>query len=189
MASLRTRGAVKELANSRRLAGEKELAAHLDAAMAALFKMMRHFDRVVLVGIHRRGVTLAERLAARIEKAKGARPPLGSLDINFYRDDLSRVSTQPVLRRTDIPLSLDDREVFLIDDVLYTGRTIRAALDALMDFGRPAFVRLLVCADRGGRELPICADWAAVHCEVTADEIVKVKLKEFDQEDGIYIEK
>ena len=136
----------------------------------------------VLVGVRTRGVPLARRLAALIRDASGVEPPVGALDITLYRDDLTTVGPQPVLRGTDIPTSIDGRTVVLVDDVLYTGRTVRAALDELIDFGRPARIELAVLVDRGHRELPIHADYAGRTLTTTREEIVQVQLAE---EDGI----
>src|SRR6185436_12673574 len=115
--------------------------------------------QVVLVGIHRRGVPMAQRMAASIASSTGTEPPLGVLDINLYRDDLTSVAFQPVVRRTDVPPNIDGADVILVDDVVYTGRTIRAALDAMCDFGRMRSIPLAVMVDRGHRELPIEANF------------------------------
>lgn len=168
-----------------RLASPEDVKKSIKQLAAAVLDRCQDNRRMVLVGIQTRGAILAERIARLIDKDTGTAPELGRLDINFYRDDLSRIGHQPVLRKTDIPCSLDGRDVFLIDDVLYTGRTIRAALDALVDFGRPACVRLLVLVDRGGRELPIQADWAAFTESVAPNKSVDVKLQECDGEEGI----
>jgi pyrimidine operon attenuation protein/uracil phosphoribosyltransferase len=134
-----------------------------------------------LVGIHTRGVPLAHRVADRIENAGLERPPVGVLDMNLYRDDLSRPGGgQPRLHRTHIPVSIEDRQVILVDDVLYTGRTIRAAMDALIDLGRPQAIRLAVLIDRGGRELPIHADFLGRSFTVLPDRIIDVMLSEID---------
>ena len=142
-----------------------------------------------LVGIHTRGVPLAHRLAERIEGAGLERPPVGVLDMNLYRDDLSRAGGgQPMLHRTHIPVSIEDRQVVLVDDVLYTGRTVRAAMDALIDLGRPQAIRLAVLIDRGGRELPLHADFLGRSVTVLPDRIVDVKLAEIDDgEDRIVL--
>ncbi len=142
---------------------------------------------VVLVGIHRRGVPMAQRMAASIAALTGKEPSLGVLDINLYRDDLTRVAFQPVVRRTDVPPNIDDKDVILIDDVLYTGRTIRAALDALCDFGRMHSIQLCVMVDRGHRELPIEANFIGRKIGTKDNEVVEVKLKEIDGEDAIYV--
>ena len=117
---------------------------------------------LVLIGIQRRGVPLARRIAASILEHEGAAIPVGALDITFYRDDLSMVAQQPVVKGTELPSAIDGRTIVLVDDVLYTGRTIRAAMDALVDFGRPQAIRLAVLVDRGGRELPIAARYCAL---------------------------
>jgi pyrimidine operon attenuation protein/uracil phosphoribosyltransferase len=142
---------------------------------------------VVLLGIHRRGVPIAQRLAATISEKTGKRPQIGTLDINLYRDDLTRVAFQPVVRKTDIPADIDDKDVILVDDVLYTGRTIRAALDALCDFGRMRSIQLAVFIDRGHRELPIEANFIGKKISTKDNEVVEVKLTEIDGEDAIYV--
>ena len=142
-----------------------------------------------LVGIQRRGVPLAERIAAKIAELEGARPPLGILDITLYRDDLSTVGANPIVNRTQLDDDIEDRKIILIDDVLYTGRTIRAALDQLMDYGRPRRVQLAILIDRGKehRELPIQADYIGKTVPTKKSEIVKVMLTEFDNEEGVGI--
>ena len=139
-------------------------------------------DGLLLIGIQRRGVPLARRIAAAILENEGAEVPVGALDITFYRDDLSLVAQQPVVKGTELPSGIDGRTVVLVDDVLYTGRTIRAALDALMDFGRPRAVQLAVLVDRGRRELPIQADYVGLAAATAADESVKVFLTEAGHE-------
>jgi len=146
-------------------------------------------DNLVLVGIQRRGVPLAERIAAGIREHEGVDLPVGALDITFYRDDLSLVAQQPVVKGTSLPFDLNGRTIILVDDVLYTGRTIRAAMDALMDFGRPAVVRLAVLVDRGHRELPIRADHVGKNVPTSRQESVRVHLVEVDGEDGVDIER
>ena len=143
--------------------------------------------QVVLVGIHRRGVPMAQRMASTIAAMTQTEPQLGVLDINLYRDDLTRVAFQPVVRRTDVPPTIDDHDVILIDDVLYTGRTIRAALDALCDFGRMRTIQLAVMIDRGHRELPIEANFIGKKIATKSNEVVEVKLREIDGEDAIYV--
>ena len=144
---------------------------------------------LVLVGIQRRGVPLARRIADAIEEHEGVRLPVGALDITFYRDDLSLVAQQPVVKGTDLPFDLNGATVVLVDDVLYTGRTIRAAMDALVDFGRPQAIRLAVLIDRGHRELPIRADHVGKNVPTSREEIVKVHLLETDGQDGVDIER
>lgn len=141
----------------------------------------------LLVGIHTRGVPLARRLAREIAAAGGPDLPVGALDITLYRDDLTAVGPHPVVKGTDIPVSVDGTDVVLVDDVLYTGRTARAALDELMDFGRPARIALAVLVDRGHRELPIRADYVGKTLTTTRDEIVQVELAEEDGEDRVVL--
>ena len=142
-----------------------------------------------LVGIRRRGVPIAQRLARSLLEISGREVPTGALDITLYRDDLMRhaVGPQPVLRRTEIPFSIDDRRILLVDDVLYTGRTTRAALDALIDFGRPRSIQLVVVVDRGHRELPIKADYVGKNVPTSARQSVQVKVIELDGVDEVVI--
>lgn len=136
---------------------------------------------LAIVGIQRRGVHLANRLADEIERAEGARPPVGTLDITLYRDDLTAIGPRPVLGETRLPpAGVDGKRVVIVDDVCYTGRTVRAALDELADFGRPARIALCVLIDRGGRELPIQPDIAGRHIPVSADQRVDVLVPELD---------
>ena len=140
---------------------------------------------LVFVGLHTRGVPLAQRLSNLIAKFEGTAPPVGSLDIAPYRDDLSR--SRPRMRPTDIPVSIDGRPVVLVDDVLYTGRSIRAALNALTDFGRPSRVQLAVLIDRGHRELPIRPDYVGKNVPTARGEEVRVLLSETDDRDGVLL--
>jgi pyrimidine operon attenuation protein/uracil phosphoribosyltransferase len=137
-------------------------------------------DRLALIGIRRRGVPLAQRLAAKIGAIEDRTIPVGILDINLYRDDLSTVGSQPVVNVTEIPFPVTGKDIVLADDVLYTGRTVRAALDALFDHGRPARVQLLALIDRGWRELPIEARYVGRTVQTTANEIIEVKFQEID---------
>jgi pyrimidine operon attenuation protein/uracil phosphoribosyltransferase len=146
-------------------------------------------DGLLLIGIQRRGVPLAQRIAASIAENEGAQVPVGALDITFYRDDLSLVAQQPVVKGTELPIGIDGRTIVLVDDVLYTGRTIRAAMDALVDFGRPQAIRLAVLVDRGHRELPIRADHVGKNVPTSREELVRVHLEETDGEDGVEIER
>jgi pyrimidine operon attenuation protein / uracil phosphoribosyltransferase len=144
---------------------------------------------LALIGIQRRGVPLARRIAGSIVEHEGVEVPVGALDITFYRDDLSMVAQQPVVKGTDLPFDLNGLTVILVDDVLYTGRTIRAAMDALVDFGRPQAIRLAVLVDRGHRELPIRADHVGKNVPTSREEVVRVHLEEIDPEDGVDIER
>jgi len=150
----------------------------------------RGVEGLALVGIRARGVPLAARLAAQLRDLTGTEVPTGALDITLYRDDLMRhvVGPQPVIRRTEIPFSIDDRLILLVDDVLYTGRTTRAALDALIDYGRPKAIQLIVLVDRGHRELPIKADYVGKNLPTASEESVQVRLIEIDGEDEVVLE-
>jgi pyrimidine operon attenuation protein/uracil phosphoribosyltransferase len=150
----------------------------------------RGLDELALVGIRTRGVPLARRLARALKEINGDDVPTGALDITLYRDDLMRhpVGPQPLVRRTEVPFSIDDRKIMLVDDVLYTGRTIRAALDALIDFGRPRAIQLIVLVDRGHRELPIKADYVGKNLPTSLKQSVQVRLQEIDGTDEIVIE-
>lgn len=145
-------------------------------------------DNVALIGIRRRGVPLAERLAKKIADIEGKEVPIGILDITLYRDDLTTITHQPVIHRTEIPFSIKGRVVVLVDDVLFTGRTIRAALDAVIDLGRPEAIQLAVLVDRGHRELPIRADYIGKNVPTSKKEIVSVYLTELDKKEKIVIE-
>jgi pyrimidine operon attenuation protein/uracil phosphoribosyltransferase len=144
-------------------------------------------SNILLVGIRRRGVPLAERIAAKIKEVDGVTVATGALDITLYRDDLSTVGDRPVVNKTELPADITGKTIILVDDVLYTGRTIRAALDELIDFGRPRRVQLAVLVDRGWRELPIQADYVGKTVTTTADEIIKVMLPEFDEADQVIV--
>jgi pyrimidine operon attenuation protein/uracil phosphoribosyltransferase len=150
----------------------------------------RGVEDLALIGIRARGVPLAARLAAEIKGIAGVEVPTGALDITLYRDDLMHhaVGPQPVIRRTDVPFSMDDRLILLVDDVLYTGRTIRAALDALIDFGRPRAIQLVALIDRGHRELPIRADYVGKNIPTSRQQSVQVRLTEIDGCDEVEVE-
>ncbi len=147
----------------------------------------RDVHDIALIGIQTRGVTLAQRLQKAIHSIVQTTPPMGILDINLYRDDLTRVAEQPVIRKTEINFDLENRTIILVDDVLYTGRTIRAALDALVDFGRPRRIQLAVMIDRGHRELPIRADYVGKNIPTSEEEIVHVHLAENDAKDEVVV--
>jgi pyrimidine operon attenuation protein/uracil phosphoribosyltransferase len=143
---------------------------------------------LVVIGIRRRGVPLAERLAKLINDFEGVPIPVGFLDITLYRDDLTTLANQPVVHKTEVPFSVDGKKVVLVDDVLYTGRTVRAALDALIDLGRPQFIQLAVLVDRGHRELPIRADYVGKNVPTSSKEVISVKLTEIDGEERVMLE-
>ena len=144
-------------------------------------------ENVALIGIHRRGVPIAKRIAAYIEEFEGVKVDIGTLDITFYRDDLSLLSDHPVIKGTDIAFDINKKTIVLCDDVLYTGRTARAALDALMDLGRPNYIQLAVVVDRGHRELPIRADYIGKNIPTSKSEFIEVRVKEFDNIDNVVI--
>ena len=144
-------------------------------------------EELVFIGIHTRGVPLARRIAALIKELDGVELPVGSLDIGLYRDDLPHLESLPNLRPSDIPFDIEDKRVILVDDVLYTGRSVRAAMDALTDFGRPQYIQLAVLVDRGHRELPIRPDYVGKNLPTSMSEEVKVRLKETDGKDEVVI--
>src|SRR2546423_7032480 len=146
-------------------------------------------DELVLVGIANRGDHLARRLAGEIDRIDGVTVPVGVLDITFYRDDIGMRAEAPEVHETRIDFDITGRTVVVVDDVLFTGRTIRAALDALVDFGRPEAIQLAVLVDRGHRELPIRADYVGKNVPTSREEVVKVQLAEIDEEDGVNIER
>jgi pyrimidine operon attenuation protein / uracil phosphoribosyltransferase len=165
------------------------------AAMARVVARMAHeiveaeggTQGVTLIGIRTRGVPLARRLAAEIERVEGIRVPVGVLDITLYRDDLTTVAASPVLKRTEIAFPVEEQTVVLCDDVLYTGRTIRAGIDAVLDFGRPRRILCAVLVDRGRRELPIEAQFVGKRISTSTTEIVSVTFKETDGEDDVWL--
>ncbi len=142
---------------------------------------------LAIIGIRTRGEFLAKRIAEKISKLEGNQPPIGVLDITFYRDDVRLKLRQPEVKTTEIDFAIDDKDIILVDDVLFTGRTVRAALDELIDFGRPKTVQLVVLIDRGGRELPIQADFVGKKVKTNLNERVKVKLREVDGEDSVLL--
>lgn len=142
---------------------------------------------LVLVGIRRRGVPLAQRLARYIKEFEDADVPLGMLDITLYRDDLTTRSERPQVHKTEVPVNINDRSVVMVDDVLYTGRTVRAALDAMVDLGRPAQIQLAILIDRGHRELPIRADYVGKNVPTARQEVIEVRVEEIDGGDEVVI--
>lgn len=167
-----------------------------DAAVLRTVKRMaaeiieKDGEDVLLVGIHTRGVPLAERLADELEELSGSRPRVGRLDISLYRDDVGPwrpAHTQPVLKKTVLPISIDGVVIYLVDDVLYTGRTVRAALDTLVDYGRPRAIRLAVLVDRGHRELPVAANVVGKELATSRLEDVQVRLRPADDADGVWL--
>jgi pyrimidine operon attenuation protein / uracil phosphoribosyltransferase len=152
-----------------------------------ILEVNRGVEGLALVGIRTRGVPLARRLASAIQQIQGTEIPVGTLDINLYRDDLTTIADHPVLRKTEIPFPVDAKRVILVDDVLFTGRTVRAALDGITDLGRPAYIRLAVLIDRGHRELPIRADIVGSTVSTSLQERVRVELEEVDGNDRVSV--
>ena len=144
-------------------------------------------DDIAIIGIKNRGAYLAERLASKIERLIKKKLPLGALDITLYRDDLTQVSEQPIVHATEIDFTVENKKIILVDDVLFTGRTIRCALDALVDLGRPGLIQLAVLVDRGHRELPIKADYVGKNVPTSMNEIVEVRLAEADGKDEVVL--
>jgi len=145
-------------------------------------------NNVAIIGIRRRGGPLAQRLALRIEEIEGIKIPVGILDITLYRDDLTTLAQQPQVHRTEVNFDINGKRLVLVDDVLYTGRTVRAALDALIDLGRPECIQLAVLIDRGHRELPIKADFIGKNVPTSRQENIEVYVKELDGKDGVLIQ-
>lgn len=142
---------------------------------------------ICLIGIRRRGVPLAERIADHIEKIEGVRVPVGQLDISLYRDDLTQVNDMPLVRKTPLTFDVDGKKLVLVDDVLYTGRTVRAAIDAIFDLGRPKRIQLAILVDRGHRELPIRADFVGKNIPTSHSEMVRVLVNGIDDRAGVEI--
>ena len=152
-----------------------------------IVEKLKTTEDIAIIGIKNRGAYLGDRLALKIEKISGSKIPVGALDITLYRDDLTEASSQPVVHATEIDFDIKGKKIILVDDVLYTGRTIRCALDALIDFGRPAQIQLAVLVDRGHRELPIRADYVGKNVPTSLKETVEVKLSEADGKDEVVL--
>jgi pyrimidine operon attenuation protein/uracil phosphoribosyltransferase len=176
-----------ELKLKKTLLGEQQVRRIIRRMAGEIVERNGGVDGLMLVGIRTRGVPLAERLAAEVERLEGVAVPIGILDITLYRDDLSTIAPQPVVKETRLPGPIDDLTLVLCDDVLYTGRTVRAALDALVDFGRPRAVQLAVLVDRGGRELPIEANFVGRKAAATAQESVEVRFSDFDDREVVML--
>lgn len=164
-----------------------ELNRLIDRLAADIASRNKKEKNIALVGIKRRGVPLAERLAARLVKKRAGEIPVGAIDITLYRDDLQLVAETPVVRGTEIAFDINGRTILLVDDVIYTGRTTRAALASLLDFGRPKAIRLAVLIDRGRRELPIQPDFTGKTIETRRDDLVDICLEEEDGKDGVFL--
>lgn len=167
--------------------GENEIKRALVRIAHEIVEKNKGIDGLVIVGIRTRGVFLANRLAQEIFKIEKKEIPVGTLDITLYRDDLSLIARQPLVLKTEIPFDVSQKKIVLADDVLYTGRTVRAAMDAIVDLGRPQVIQLAVLIDRGHRELPIRADYIGKNLPTSRKEIVKVKLEEVDGENKVVI--
>jgi pyrimidine operon attenuation protein/uracil phosphoribosyltransferase len=176
------------MGNAQHILDQVEIDRILKRMVYEILEVHKKTDQLALIGIHTRGVFLAHRLQKQIEAVEGAQLPTGEIDITLYRDDWTQKSAQPVVKTTDIAFSVDDKQIILIDDVLYTGRTVRAAMDALVDFGRPARIELAVLIDRGHRELPIQSNYTG-HCVTTKpSEVINVLLTECDGEDKVVLD-
>ncbi|UCF38510.1 MAG: bifunctional pyr operon transcriptional regulator/uracil phosphoribosyltransferase PyrR [Acidobacteriota bacterium] len=171
----------------RRLMKPREMDLALSRIAAEIIEDHADLGDVVLIGIRRRGIPLAERLRTKIQSISGHELPLGILDITFYRDDLSLVGTQPVVEGSHLDFQVDNKTVLLVDDVLNTGRTTRAALESVIDYGRPKRVELVVLVDRGHRELPIQADYVGKYVETAENEVVEVRVPSVDGEEGVFL--
>ncbi len=152
-----------------------------------IVEKLKSVEDIAIIGIKNRGAYLGVRIVDKIAKIIGKKPPLGALDITLYRDDLTQVAEQPVVHATEIDFSIDGKKIILVDDVLFTGRTVRCALDALIDFGRPSQIQLAVLIDRGHRELPIRADYVGKNVPTSLKEVVEVRLQEADGKDEVML--
>ncbi|RDY26331.1 bifunctional pyr operon transcriptional regulator/uracil phosphoribosyltransferase PyrR [Romboutsia weinsteinii] len=169
------------------LMDEKAIGRAITRISHEIIEKNKGVEEIVLVGIKTRGVPIANRISKKIEQIEGAGVNTGELDITLYRDDLKKVDVDPVLNGSNIPFDINDKIVILVDDVLYTGRTVRSALDAVMDIGRPRSIQLGVLVDRGHRELPVRADYVGKNVPTSKSEIISVKLAETDGEDSVTI--
>lgn len=184
---MNTQPAQKNPYNGKELLNTQEVRRTLERLAYEVIERHGEGERLALVGVQRRGVELAKRIKAILEKRLERQVPLGSLDINLYRDDWTRLDSQPLIHRTKIPFDVNGREIVLVDDVLFTGRTVRAALEAILDYGRPQRVELLVLVDRGHRELPIHADYIGKKVDTSVAEQVDVFVHEQDGRDAVLI--
>ena len=174
----------------RKIFDEKKLKEMIETLARAIEADLRaECEDLALIGIRNRGAHLARRLARMLGEKWGREIPVGALDITLYRDDLSQIAHQPVVKGTEIPFNVEGRYIVLVDDVLFTGRTVRAALDAIIDFGRPKCIKLAVLIDRGFRELPIAPDYVAETVETHHNEMVEVRLKEADETEEVLVVK
>jgi len=170
-----------------RIMDATDIARSITRVAHEILERNKNLDRLSLVGIRTRGVPIAARIVSQLELIAGSKPLAGMLDINLYRDDLSLIADHPVLRKTEIPFDVDGARIVLVDDVLFTGRTIRAALNGLIDLGRPDWIQLAVLVDRGHREVPIRADFVGKNVPTSRAETVDVRLSEIDGEDQVLL--
>ncbi len=173
------------MGDHRQILDSKEIERILKRMACEILEVHKYTQNVALIGIHTRGVYLARRLQEQIHAFEGAKLPVGEIDITLYRDDWTQLSAQPVVQTTDIAFTVDNKQIILVDDVLYTGRTIRAAMDAVIDFGRPSRIELAVLVDRGHRELPIQSTFTGYCIKTERSELVNVLLRESDGEDRV----
>jgi len=176
-----------ELREKRQIMDGMGIEKTLDRISHEIIEKCKTIDELVIIGIRNRGAYLAERIAKKIEGISKVKVPLGILDITLYRDDLTLIAPQPVVHSTEIPFDITGKRVILVDDVLYTTRTMRAAIDQLIDLGRPHFVQIAVLIDRGHRELPIRADYVGQSVETSRDELVEVQINEVDGKEQVII--
>ena len=169
------------------LMDEKAIGRAITRISHEIIERNKGIEDVVLVGIKTRGVPIADRIGKKIQQIEGASVNSGEVDITLYRDDLKKIDVDPVINGSNVQFSIDDKIVILVDDVLYTGRTVRSALDAIIDIGRPKAIQLAVLVDRGHRELPIRADYVGKNVPTSKGEIISVKLSEIDGEDSVTI--
>ena len=169
------------------LMDEKAIGRAITRISHEIIERNKGIEDIVLVGIKTRGVPIADRISKKIEQIEGSEVDTGQIDITLYRDDLKTINTDPVVNGSNIDFNINDKKVILVDDVLYTGRTVRSALDAVIDIGRPKAIQLAVLVDRGHRELPIRADYVGKNVPTSKDEIISVKLSETDDQDSVTI--
>ncbi|MBT8762431.1 bifunctional pyr operon transcriptional regulator/uracil phosphoribosyltransferase PyrR [Desulfohalobiaceae bacterium Ax17] len=174
--------------NEKQIMNAEQMQKTLERLAYEVLERISDFSKLALIGIQRRGVDLAERIKKILEQKTKKQLDLGKLDINLYRDDWTNLASTPSINKTDIPFDLGEKDIVLVDDVLFTGRTVRAALEAILDFGRPKTIKLLVLIDRGHRELPIHADFVGKKLNTSRRELVHVLTKEHDGEDMVVLE-
>ncbi len=175
------------LQTKKQLMDAEEIRRALTRISHEIVEKNKGLDDVVVIGIRTGGVPLGERIAAELAEIEGQKVPDAALDITLYRDDLSQVASEPIVHKTDIPFNINDKNIILVDDVLYTGRTVRAALDAIMDLGRPQSVQLAILVDRGHRELPIRPDYVGENIPTSQQEVIEVNLAETDGADAVML--